>query len=647
MSRAPTLHDAQGRRIDLGECLGRGGEGAVYALGSDRSLVAKVYREPPPREKAEKIVTMAAAAAPDLLTISAWPTGTLHAGAGGRLVGLLMPRVDGYKEIHALYSPAQRKQDFPRADWAFLVHAGRNVASAFAAVHRHGHVIGDVNQGNVVVSGSATVKLIDCDSFQISAGGRRFLCEVGVAHFTPPELQGGSFRGVVRGPEHDRFGLAVLLFHLLFMGRHPFAGIFSGKGDMPIERAIREGRFAYGRAAPSLQMRPPPHVLPLAQASSRVGELFERAFAPPGKAVRPPAHEWIDALDALKGELRVCGDHRGHRYAQSAGSCPWCAIERGGGPDFFVAVAVSHLTASGFDLARFWRDVEAIQVPTAALLHAFGNPPAAARGRPLPAKARWSHLAAQGCGGLASFLFLGALAGEGILFAAALTMLAVMWILNHIGGYEQEHVARKQALRAAEEAHRAVTSRWAREVGDPAEQFASRRKEMERMRDEYRGLAAAYQRDRAELSSKVHEHQLRRFLDCFLIAHAAIKGVGPARVGALASFGIETAADVSRRGVLRVPGFGPKLTTELLAWRASVERRFVFDPNRGVDPADVAALDQRYAAKRQNLERGLAERVGDLRRLSTAAQRARETVEPDLRKVASALASARADAAAA
>ncbi len=41
------------------------------------------------------------------------------------------------------------------------------------------------------------------------------------------------------------FGLAVLLFQLLFLGRHPFSGVFGGRGEMTVVRAVSECRFAY------------------------------------------------------------------------------------------------------------------------------------------------------------------------------------------------------------------------------------------------------------------------------------------------------------------------------------------------------------------------------------------------------------------
>src|SRR5207248_2951126 len=152
----------------------------------------------------------------------------------------------------------------PSADWPFLIGAAHNVAYSFSVIHSAGHVIGDVNQGNVLVSAKAFVKLIDCDSFQIASNGRKFLCEVGVSHFTPPELQSKSFNGLVRTPNHDNFGLAVLCFHLLFMGRHPFAGRYLGTGDLPIEKAIKEYRFAFGRSAQTMLMSAPPMSLGLA-----------------------------------------------------------------------------------------------------------------------------------------------------------------------------------------------------------------------------------------------------------------------------------------------------------------------------------------------------------------------------------------------
>ena len=166
---------------------------------------------------------MAEAVSPSLLKIAAWPIDLLSDNKGV-VRGFIMPRVVTRRDIHELYSPKSRAEAFPEADFRFLVHVAANIARAFAVVHEQGHVLGDVNHGNLLVGADGTVMLIDCDSFQIGNGTNVFTCDVGVPLFTAPELHGRTFRGLVRTANHDRFGLAVLLFHLLYMGRHPFAG---------------------------------------------------------------------------------------------------------------------------------------------------------------------------------------------------------------------------------------------------------------------------------------------------------------------------------------------------------------------------------------------------------------------------------------
>ena len=106
-----------------------------------------------------------------LTNIAAWPVNTLYQTTGGAVCGLIMPKVQG-KAVHNLYGPKSRMTHFPTADWRFLISAAANVARAFSVIHEHNHVVGDVNHGNLFVSEQATVKLIDCDSFQIMSQGQ-------------------------------------------------------------------------------------------------------------------------------------------------------------------------------------------------------------------------------------------------------------------------------------------------------------------------------------------------------------------------------------------------------------------------------------------------------------------------------------------
>jgi hypothetical protein len=82
------------------------------------------------------------------------------------------PKIVGYQEAHFLYTPKSRRTQFPDAQFPFILHSAINIARGFATVHDAGQVIGDVNHANLMISKDATVKLIDCDSFEITGSSR-------------------------------------------------------------------------------------------------------------------------------------------------------------------------------------------------------------------------------------------------------------------------------------------------------------------------------------------------------------------------------------------------------------------------------------------------------------------------------------------
>ena len=218
----------------LGQEIGAGGNGVVYTIARRPELVAKISKHALGRHDVEKLDALVHGATPDLLNVAAWPIDCLKSSTG-HVIGFVMPRILDARPLYELYSPRSRVQHFPSADFRFLVHTATNIARLFAAVHKAGFIAGDVNHSNILVRHNGTVAAVDCDSFQVGDGAR-FPCLVGTELFVPPELMGAALGAKRRTANHDNFGLAVLVFHLLFMGRHPFAGRFLGKGDMPIER---------------------------------------------------------------------------------------------------------------------------------------------------------------------------------------------------------------------------------------------------------------------------------------------------------------------------------------------------------------------------------------------------------------------------
>src|SRR5262245_44551576 len=352
--------------VRLGRRIGTGAEGEVYEIQDKNDLVAKVYHEPPPPERAEKLVALSRLGNERLFNLSAWPVSTLRDAPDGDVVGFMMKKISQAEEVHALHSPKSRLQKFPEASWAFLIYVAANVARAMAAVHEHGLVIGDLNPKNILVTRKATVYLLDVDSFQVSADGKTYRCEGGFPEYTPPELQGVAFRDVDRAQEHDCFGLAVVIFQLLFMGRHPYSGRYLGAGEMPLERAIGERRFAYGADAEARKMRQPPGTLALDSMPPPLVDLFHRAFL---ATDRPRPREWIEHLDSLAKSLKKCDSHSGHYYYRELRDCPWCGIESQARVRLFNILLPGEDSRRGhFRLDEIWREIESVETPYTSLI---------------------------------------------------------------------------------------------------------------------------------------------------------------------------------------------------------------------------------------------------------------------------------------
>lgn len=672
MIPSPHLFDQANRAITLSNRLGIGGEGSVFEIASDPNVVAKVYHKPASKENNAKLKAMVALANPSLLKVAAWPTMILRDRPGGSTVGLVMPKVKNAKEIHTLYSPAHRKMQFPHADWTFLIHTAVNCAIAFDTLHAAGVVMADVNQSNLFVTMQALVTLIDCDSFQISHEGRIHGCEVGVPLFTPPELQNRSFRDVIRTPNHDLFGLAVLIFQLLFVGRHPFAG-YVGPGDMPIEQAISEFRYAYGTNAGKHLMRPPPGTLPLSAASANVTSLFERAFCETSVRTgsRPTAREWIAALDGLRQQLGGCRSDPGHVFPRSLSACPWCDLISKGAPNYFISVAFSRAVpgqavVTAIDISVLWKQIEDVRAPRRTFARPSTQsvePTRLPRNLPTHFRRRAKINASQSQRVVKFASIVLALLALPLLFkiialsvaclATAIFCAGLWLLLEHERKIAQKAVDRERRLEMApllkEIERREAAESEAEEDLLEAERswnkisarfqslFAAKLAQLRDQKQAFDGLQQSYVQERQTLQHNAKVEQFELFLQQNFISDQEIDGIGRARLAALESYGIETAFDVIQDKIFRVPGFGEKLTERLLAWRRQVETRFVFDAKLGVPIAAQQALDMKFRNLRQHLElkiqNGLQELTGITKQSEVELGQCEQSILSALRRV--------------
>jgi len=625
------LFTSQGKPLTLAAKLGEGGEGSVYNLNGLDSYVAKIYHQPITTQHAEKLMLMKNAKTDRLLNVTAWPIDILYNTPTQKTtVGFIMPKVTGYKPVHELYSPRSRKQEFPKADWRFLIHVATNIARSFAVVHEHNHTIGDVNHGNIVVSSDGTVKLIDCDSFQILNNNRVFLCEVGVPEYTPPELQEKSFSSIKRTFNHDSFGLGIAIFQLLMMGRHPFAGQFLG-GESPLETSIKEFRFAYGDLAVLRQMRQPPNTLPISSLSSSIADLFEKTFGHQGVInKRPTPTEWIVALDNLSKQIKSCKTSPAHFYYNSLSNCPWCVLESRG------LVLFNFITSRNekdtFDLALIWGAISSIPPPSPAILPS----PIQAQPSAMAISAKQDKIKNRKISLIIFFATLFLTWGLFNLLGQAIIGVVTL-LIGFITSIKFWIFKSKYSLKLSSD-YQELTQKWnhAKERWDREatnDRFINKLRDSETAKREYEALSQYRENELQKLKARMRDQQMHYFLDSHQINKARIEGIGQVRKNTLLSYGIETAADITQSAISQVSGFGPSLSQKLLNWRKLLESEFVFDSSKGVDKRDLDKLELEIAQKKQKVRMVLDSAQGELLQIKNDIENKRKFLLEELEKL--------------
>ena len=633
------IYNSQRESIVLGEKIGSGGEGTVYHIEGRADLVAKIYHHPPAPEKAEKLIALAQLGNERLLKMAAWPVDVLRDRPDGNVIGFVMKKIGQAAEVHALHSPKSRLKKFPEASWAFLLHVATNIVRAVATMHEHGFVIGDVNPKNILVTRQATVCLLDCDSFQFAAAGKTYRCEGGFPEYTPPELQGLPFADVDRTPEHDCFGLAVVIFQLLFLGRHPFSGRYLGAGEMPLERAIRELRFAYGDDAPTRHMQPPPGTLPLAAIPPELLALFRRAFL---ERDRPNPAEWLAALEPFSKTLKTCALHNGHHYFAELTACPWCDLEARAGVRLFN-FKVGAQRQTPFLLEELWGEIA--KLGQIERLPQRTNVSAAAISQEAIHYTMHRNLR--------FWLAIGMSILLGSFIAWVAEMPAAFWLLFFAGCLVRriakvdpesdpsvfqrlwhwnspstaEPLARKlRAAKAVTEKHLKQLEQqlWGKSNGE--KEYYAQLQELQAAQRKYEALDERRKEKLKQAGAKAYAQALTEYLKRFAIEDSGL--VSAAIAQWLRAKGIVTAADVVEKRIRKEGIISEEQRNRLLGWRRQLDTNFATDPMRYVTPADRIAIEQQFQADRERLEEELLTRTHTLRILKQQLDARREQMLP-------------------
>jgi len=318
--------------------LAAGGEGEIYDILGQPSLVAKIYKPGKTSLDKEKKLVRMVDFPPDKSVLSqiAWPQDVLY--NAGQFVGFVMPKMNINEDLNVVYEYGASSK-YPDMPWENRLIIAENLCAVLDSVHTAGHTCGDFNPKNISVNPkTGHIMLLDTDSYHIQDGKDTYRCDVGIPEYLPAEVQvkmrGGGTLATAKLPtfshDTDNFALAIHIFQLLMNGVHPFACAIipsqsSVTAPQPSDNIIK-GEFPFMQNIPGTKI--PAYAPKITILPQELQDLFERAFIDghfnPG--TRPKPAEWHKALENLHNELKTCSSVPYHQYYKALSTCPWCDV---------------------------------------------------------------------------------------------------------------------------------------------------------------------------------------------------------------------------------------------------------------------------------------------------------------------------------
>lgn len=585
--------------------LGRGGEGTVYEIAGMQSLVLKVYNELPLPVQVAKLQDMLRLRSAAIDNYAAWPLDIVTDQQGNK-VGFVMRKLTGFVPMHMVFSPMDRKKLFPDKGYNFLVHIARNVATAFHQLHLAGVVAGDINEGNLLINSNGMVAFIDCDSFQVKCDDVFHYCEVGVPRYTPPELlRLPSFNHIERTINTDAFSMSILLFQLLFMGRHPFAGVNKTAADIDEERAIREHEFAYATTKEKRKLHPPPDALKMSGFPERIADLFNRSFLK--ESNRPGTGEWVNALDELLGGMVTCTSSRLHVYPVSAKECPWCQFKHSKGILYFLDE--DHLKPNWTiddidDFINGFKSEELELKPWSGNRVFFHLKP-----QPLDTKITNARTIKRLLATIIPAIYcVVTLVGDNFEFNTlnVLVPVTMFLVLNKVLRYILPFKGHIAVLSAKYKMSKEKLEKLIAEYSDSPEINGYKKKltYLSQLMSAFTAMQSDFSVRKTEIEEQFYNLSLGNYLTAFRLDQTEIPGIGASRKSALIQAGIISAADIAKLATTKVPGIGAKNYHVLLDWQRAMSQGFAYRPD--VESIQIAIDDLRKNMQNEKLQKGSA-----------------------------------------
>ncbi len=271
--------------LSLSKKISEGGEGIIYAIKENKSIVCKIYHpEKLTNLKKEKIELMISK------KISfegiCWPI-DIVLNSHDEFVGYVMPAASGKTMQTSMFIKPQLLKNFPHFTRKDLASIAISFLHKMDFLHSMNIIVGDINALNILVEPNGKIWFVDTDSYQIE----NFPCPVGTVNFTAPEIQGRDYADFLRTKNHELFAIATMVFMILFPGKPPY----SQQGGESQSDNIKKMNFPYW-CSEKAEVNPPEGSWNFIWANliKKLKELFCMTFK---NNQRQEIRTWISALD--------------------------------------------------------------------------------------------------------------------------------------------------------------------------------------------------------------------------------------------------------------------------------------------------------------------------------------------------------------
>src|SRR5262249_40630030 len=153
----------------------------------------------------------------------------------------------------------------------------------------------------------------------------------------------------------------------------------------------------------------------------------------------------------------------------------------------------------------------------------------------------------------------------------------------------------------------------------------------------------SYETERRRLDTNREALQREQHLRICFISDHDIPGIGPGREQLLASYGIETAADIEADRIDAIKGFGKVLTGNLLKWKKEMLAASRFDRTTSIPEDKRRALPLKYQKLQESLLLQLERGAAELEALASHTSQELSLRDQPLHQLAAAWAQAKAD----